>query len=137
MNKHLGFDDFIESQEPKYRILMNHIRKLAASSHEQMREKSAFNTLFFHCFDYVFYFGRIDKKHGLEIGFVKGFLLSNDHGLLETKNRKLIRGISFLDLEDFMNKEEVFLETLQEAILLNEIQPENTFQKMIFEKRKK
>ena len=95
------------------------------------------NTLFFMCQDYVCYFGKIHKTQGVEICFVKGFLLKDEAGILESKGRKIIRGMTFQNLKDFQVREDVFLEVLQEAILLNETQPEKTFAKIMFERRKK
>jgi hypothetical protein len=63
-----------------------------------------------------------------------GFHLSNDSGLLDAKNRKLIKGISFKNLQDYEEKEEGFLETLQEAILFNEMNPDVKFYNMVMRK---
>ena len=56
---------------------------------------------------------------------------------MDAKGRKLISGITVRNLQEFKEIEDGFLEVLQEAILLNETQPEKTFAKIIFEKRKK
>jgi len=137
MPKYLDTGDFVEHQTPEIRHLIHYVRQLMSVAHPQIRERFSFNTVFFICLDYLCYIGKIHPKKGLEICFVKGHLLKDEAGVLEAKKRKMIRGMTFQNLHDFQEREEVFLEVLQEAILLNETQPEKTFAKMIFEKRKK
>jgi hypothetical protein len=137
MQHYEDIDDFFAHQTPEIRQLLQYVRQLILVSHPKMRERFMYsNTPFFICLDYVCYFGKIHKTKGVEICFAKGFLLSNGQGLLEDKNRKIIRGITIRNLQEFKAIEECFLEILQEAILLNETQPEKTFAKIIFERRK-
>jgi hypothetical protein len=70
----------------------------------------------------------------VEVCFVKGFHIKDEAGVLDAKDRKLVKGITFTDLADFEAKEDAFLEVLQEAILLNETQPELKFYNMIVRK---
>jgi Domain of unknown function (DU1801) len=135
--KYISVEDFIDHQTTELRSLLYYLRRLLMVAHPHMRERLSFNTPFYHCFDYLCYFGKIHKKKGIEICFAKGFLLSNEQGVLQADNRKMIRGIWFHDLADFQQQEEVFLEILQEAILLNETKPTETFAKLIFAKRSK
>jgi hypothetical protein len=48
-------------------------------------------------------------------------MLSNEHGLLDKKDRAAIMGITFVDMADFLQKEVIFVEILQEALLLDDI----------------
>jgi len=138
MTQYSGIDDFFSNQTPEIRQVLQYIRQLLLVAHPKMREKFMYsNTLFFICLDYVCYFGKIHKTKGVEIGFVKGFMLSNEQGLLEDKGRKLIRGVTVRNLQEFRAIEDAFLEIVQEAILINETQPEKTFAKIIFGTRKK
>jgi len=131
-------DDFFAHQTPEIQQLLQYVRQLILVAHPKMRERFMYsNTPFFICLDYVCYFGKIHKTKGVEIGFVKGFLLSNEQELLDAKGRKLISGITVRNLQEFKKIEDGFLEVLQEAILLNETHPEKTFAKIIFERRKK
>ena len=131
MPKYVNIDEFIELQDVNIRILLAHIRKVIMLSHAQIREKVAWNLPFFQCGDYLCYLSVIKKIKAVEVCFVKGFHLSNESGLLDAKDRKLIKGISFKNMEDYAEKEDAFLEILQEAILLNETQPELKFYNMI------
>lgn len=72
----------------------------------------------------------------MEVCFVKGFYLNNESGLLDAKDRKLIKGITFNNLVDYQEKEESFLEILQEAIMFNEMNPEIKFYNMVIKKEK-
>ncbi len=131
MPKYVNIDEYIELQDVSLRLLLSHIHKTIMLAHEQMREKIAWNLPFFQCGDYLCYLSVIKKTKAVEVCFVKGFHLSNESGLLDAKDRKLIKGISFKNLEDYEQKEEAFLEILQEAILLNETQPDLKFYNMI------
>ena len=138
MTQYSDVVDFFAHQTPESRQVIQYVRRLLLVAHPKMREKFMYsNTIFFICLDYVCYFGKIHKTKGVEICFVKGFLLSNEQGLLEDKGRKLIRGITVRNLQEFKEIEDGFLEILQEAIILNETQPEKTFAKIIFGTRKK
>lgn len=138
MVQYSDIDDFFAHQTPEIRQLLQYVRQLLLVADPKMRERFMYNSLpFYMCQDYVCYFGKIHKTKGVEICFVKGFLLSNEQGLLEDKGRKIIRGITVRNLQEFKAIEEGFLEILQEAIMINETQPEKTFAKIMFEKRKK
>ena len=134
MPKYQDINDYIESKDKSLRSLLMHIRKVIMRSHPQIREKIAWNTPFFMCFDYLCYLGVIKKTKGVEVCFIKGFHLSNETELLDAKGRKLVKGITFTNIKDFEAKEEAFLEILQEAILLNETKPEMKFYNMIAKK---
>ncbi|MCU0467874.1 MAG: DUF1801 domain-containing protein [Arcicella sp.] len=131
MPKYYDIDDFIASKDITLRPLLHHIRKIIMLAHPNIREQISWNTPFFYCLDHLCYFGVIKKTKGVEVCFVKGFHLSNDSGLLDAKDRKLTKGITFSSLEDFQEKEEIFLEILQEAILFNEMNPDLKFYNMV------
>ncbi len=138
MIQYSDVDDFFSHQTPEIRQVLQYVRQLLLVAHPKIRERFMYNSVpFYMCLDYVCYFGKIHKTKGVEICFVKGFLLSNEQGLLEDKGRKLIRGITVRNLQEFKEIEDEFLEILQEAIILNETQPEQTFAKIIFGTRKK
>jgi hypothetical protein len=137
MQKYISIDDFIENQEIKFQILIKRIQHLIMVSHPKMKEKFSFNTAMYECNDLLCYIGKIQKHKGIEIGFVKGFLLSNSQGLLDLKGRRYTTGITFRDIEDFNEKEEAFLEILHEAIILNEDKNTPKFWGLAFAQKKK
>lgn len=134
MPKYQDIDDFIESKDKNLRPLLAHIRHIIMVSHPQIREQISWNLPFFYCFDHLCYLSVGKKTKGVEVCFAKGFHIKDEAGVLDSKGRKLVKGITFADLADFEVKEDTFLEVLQEAILLNEIQPELKFYNMIVKK---
>jgi hypothetical protein len=59
------------------------------------------------------------KRGGVELAFPKGYLLSNDQGLLDPKARKYTSGIEFYHLSEVPQKE--IDEIIQEAIILDDL----------------
>lgn len=56
------------------------------------------------------------KNNGIEFCFNKGFELSDKQNILEAKERVLVKGVSFFDLND-ENKIEQLTEIIEEAII--------------------
>ena len=132
--KYLDIDDYIESRDKSLKSLLAHLRKVIIFSHPNIREQISWNTPFFYCFDHLCYLSISKKTKGVEVCFVKGFHLNNESGLLDAKDRKLVKGVTFISLADYKEKEEVFLEILQEAVLFNEMNPEIKFYNMVVRK---
>ena len=134
MPKYLDIDDYIESKDNSLKPLLAHIRKVIMLSHPNIREQISWSVPFFYCFDYLCYMNVSKKTKGVEVCFAKGCQLNNESGLLEAKNRKLIKGITFNSLADYEEKEGTFLEILQEAVMFNEMNPEIKFYNMVVRK---
>ena len=137
MPKYFDIDDYIESKDTSLKSLLSHLRKVIMLSHANIREQISWNLPFFYCFDHLCYLSITKKTKGVEVCFVKGFHLNNESGLLDAKDRKLIKGITFTSLKDYEEKEEAFLEILQEAVLFNEMNPEVKFYNMVVKKVKR
>jgi hypothetical protein len=137
MNKYISIEDFIESQDPLISALINKLRNLILNAHPKMRERFLFNTVMFGVKNELCYFVVLNKNIGIEVGFHRGFQMSNEQGLLESKKRKFIHGITFKDLEDLKNREAIFKEILHEAIILDEIHEKSIFSEILQATRKK
>nr|WP_299423325.1 DUF1801 domain-containing protein [uncultured Emticicia sp.] len=137
MNKNITIEEFIESQGPVISILMNQLRNSILNAHPKMKERFLYNTAMFGIKNELCYFVVLNKNRGIEVGFHRGFQMSNERGLLESKKRKFIHGITFKDLEDFKNKEASFKEILQEAIILDEMNEKSIFSEILQGGRKK
>jgi hypothetical protein len=137
MNKYNSIENFIESQEHVISALLNQLRNLILNAHPKMRERFMFNTAMFGIKNELCYFVVLNKNKGIEVGFHRGFQMSNERGLLESKKRKFIHGITFKDLEDLKNKEASFKEILQEAIILDDINEKSIFSEILQGVRKK
>lgn len=135
MPKYLNIDDYIESQDGLIKPLLAHLRKVIMLAHPNIREQISWSLPFFYCFDYLCYLSISKKTKGVEVCFAKGCQLSNESGLLDAKNRKLVQGITFTSLADYEEKEGAFLEILQEAVLFNEMNPEIKFYNMVVKKK--
>lgn len=121
MPKHFNATDFYECQDPAIQPLLYAIREVLIYADPHLVECIKYNTAFYTRKSWVCYIGKIRLKTGVEVGFPRGYEISNEHGLLETKDRKAMKGIMFSDLDDFYRKEPVFLEIIQEALLLDDI----------------
>lgn len=137
MKKYISVDDFIENQDPEIRPLLWQLRQFILKSHPKMRERILFGMPMFAVKKEICYFGIISKKNSIEIGFHRGFQLSNEQGILENKNRKYICGITFKNVEDFQNNAIIFDEILQEAIILDEIHEKSIFAEILNSGKKK
>ncbi len=137
MKKYISIEDFIESQDPEIKTLLWTIRQAILNAHPRMRERILFGTPMFGVKKEICYFGIIRKKTGIEIGFHRGFQLANEQGVLDHKNRKYIAGITFKDVADFNQKHAIFIETLQEALILDEIQEKSIFAEVLNSGKKK
>jgi hypothetical protein len=134
MPKYLNIEDYIESQDRFIKPLLAHLRKVIMLAHPNIREQISWSLPFFYCFDYLCYLSISKKTKGVEVCFAKGCQLSNESGLLDAKNRKLVQGITFTSLADYEEKESAFLEILQEAVMFNEMNPEIKFYNMVVRK---
>lgn len=137
MNKYLSIEDFIESQEHLISALLYQLRDTILNAHPKMKERFLFNTAMFGVKNELCYFVILNKNAGIEIGFHRGFQMSNEQGLLESKKRKFIHGVTFKNLEDFKKKEASFKEILQEAIILDDINEKSIFSEILQAGRKK
>lgn len=137
MNKYISIEDFIESQELVISALLYQLRETILHAHPKMTERFMFNTAMFGVKNELCYLVVLNKNKGIEIGFHRGFQMSNEQGLLESKKRKFIHGVTFKNLEDFKNKEASFKEILQEAIILDEINEKSIFSEILQAGRKK
>jgi hypothetical protein len=135
MPKYVNIDDYIESQDRLLKPLLTQLRKVIMLAYPNIREQISWSLPFFYCFDHLCYLSITKKTKGVEVCFVKGFHLSNESGLLDAKDRKLVKGITFTNLADYEEKEEAFFEILQEAIMFNEMNPEVKFYNMIVKKK--
>lgn len=136
MKKYSSAEDFIEKQEELYKDLLYQIRRVLLNAHPKMQEKISFNTVFFKVKFDICYFGIMKKSKGIEISFLRGYQLSNEQGLLDSKGRTIISGITFKDISDFKQKEKQFKEIIQEALILDEMHDKHVFTEVLKKKTK-
>ncbi|WP_435355348.1 DUF1801 domain-containing protein [Emticicia sp. SJ17W-69] len=137
MQKYLSIEDFIESQDPEITALLWSLRHTILNAHPKMKERFMFNTAMFGVKNELCYFVIMKKNSGVEVGFHRGFQMSNIQGLLEAKKRQFIQSVSFKNAEDLQEKLAAFKEILQEAIILDEINDKSIFSEILQKGRKK
>lgn len=137
MNKYISIEDFIESQIPEISALLLNLRHNILNAHPKMKERFLFNTAMFGVKNELCYFVIMKKNSGVEVGFHRGFQMSNEHKLLEAKKRQYIQSVSFKNINDLQEKLTAFNEILQEAIILDEINEKSIFSEILSKGKQK
>lgn len=85
-----------------------------------LQDKIRFKIPFYYGKSWICYLNPL-KDDKVELAFLRGNELSNEQGLLESKGRKQVSGITFTDIKTMPI--DTILEILQEAIILDESSP--------------
>lgn len=112
-------DYIFEREEGVQRDILLHLHELITSLPE-VTGKIRYKIPFYDRRSWICYLNPI-KEDRVELAFTRGNELSNEQGLLEARGRKQIRGVIFAFVEEI--PDEVVLEVLQEALLLDEEVP--------------
>ena len=110
---------FIDRYEGKQQEVLQYLHNLLVSFPD-IEPKIRYKIPFYFRKSWICYLNPIKKK-GIELCFTRGNELSNAQGLLEARDRKQIRGVIFETVEAI--PEEILIEVLQEAFLLDETIP--------------
>jgi hypothetical protein len=110
----LACQDYIERREGQQREIMQYLHDLL-STFPEITGRLNYGLPFYYRKRWVCYLNPT-KDGQVELGFPRGWELSNEQGLLETKGRKQVRSVTFAKVEDI--PAEALLEVIQEAILL-------------------
>ncbi len=111
--------DFILSHEGEQRKIMERLHELL-SSFPEITGKIRYRIPFYDHKSWICYLNPT-KDGGVELAFIRGNELSNDQGLLASKGRKQVRGITYYKANDI--HEALILEVFQEALILDEEVP--------------
>jgi hypothetical protein len=107
---------FIAEQPENNLAILSRLQQLILASAPQLEEKLSYGIPFFY------YLGRLcylnTHRHGVDIGFCRGFELSNEQELLEARDRVEVKTITYQSPDAIA--ESPLREILQEALLLNE-----------------
>ena len=115
MNK---VEQFIYQREGQQREIMVFLHKLLSDL--GLQSKIRYRIPFYDRLSWICYLNPI-KNSGVELAFIRGNELSNNHEILNFKERKQVAGISIYNLRELdLNK---LRETIHEAILLDESVP--------------
>lgn len=122
--KHKDFDSFLEAIEPQERDICLRLRQLLWRHYPELKETWAYGAPFYKgrsrvCFFYPASLPYSGIKEGVNFGFNRAHLLSNEQGLLQFENRK---EVAYLLINTMMDiQEDVFLEILHEAVLIDQL----------------
>ena len=109
---------FISLQPEPNRGIMTVLRSWVLDLGRHTEEKIGNKIPYFSFYGPICYLNPTDE--GVELGFTKGYELSDDDGILESKGRKLMRSITFVSLTSLEEQEETMRHILNEAAILNE-----------------
>jgi hypothetical protein len=112
-------NDFIFGREGKQLEIMNHLHYLLTETYN-LEPKLKFGIPFYYRKHWICYINPL--KNGLvELVFLRGNELSNEQGILHSKNRKMVKGIEITGMIDV--PENLLHEIINEAILLDSAVP--------------
>lgn len=110
---------FILEQEGQQRKILEQLHDLFTSFPE-ITSKIRYRIPFYYHKSWICYLNPT-KDGGIELAFTRGNELSNEQGLLESKGRKQVCGITFYQSKDI--DEDLLAEIFQEALILDEQVP--------------
>jgi hypothetical protein len=108
--------DFILKHDGQVKIMLQYLDDRLAN-HHGLRSKISYGIPMYSMHAWICYLNP-KKTGGLELCFTRGIDLSNEHGFLDLRGRKMIAGVYFHHIADI--PERALDETIQEAILLDE-----------------
>jgi hypothetical protein len=110
----LEIEEYISGMDPEVQKILYRTRNLILASAPFVREQLKYRVPFYE-YKWPLCYLNVQKKT-VYLGFPKGVWLSNERGILEGDGKQVRKII----LEEHYPLEELIMETLQEAILLNE-----------------
>ena len=111
--------DFIYQKEGEQQAILLTLHELITSLPE-ISSRLRYKIPFYDRHSWICYLNPVGKQ-GVELSFTRGNQLSNVQGLLRAKGRKQVRGILYEHRSDI--DQDLLLEVLQEALLLDEEMP--------------
>ena len=121
---HKDFDSFLEALPPEEQNICLRLRNLILENCPGLKETWAYGAPFYKgrrriCFLYPASLPYSGLKEGVNLGFNRANLLSNQQGLLDAGERKEVAYIRINSLQDI--QENLLLEILQEAVLVDQL----------------
>jgi hypothetical protein len=114
----MNVSQFISQQPEPARGMMTVLRAWVLDIGRHTEEQIKNKIPHFSFFGPLCYLNPTDD--GVELGFTKGYELTNDDSILESKGRKLVRSATFYSLTSLEEQEETIRHILNEAAILNE-----------------
>lgn len=111
-------NNYIDKVAPEFVSIVIKLRSIIKQSLPGITEKISYNIPFYYYEGPLCYINV--RKNYVDLGFAKGFALSNKQGLLDMKDRKQVASLRYY-LEENIDKT-IIQELLIEAASVNELQ---------------
>lgn len=109
---------FINEQPQPQREMMTILRSWILDLGSHTQEKISYKIPYFSFYGTMCYLS--PRADGLDLGFTKGYELSDEQKILESKGRKQVKTITFHSVAELEETEEAIRHVLNEAAILNE-----------------
>ncbi|WP_425392783.1 DUF1801 domain-containing protein [Ekhidna sp.] len=110
-------ENFILGLDGSQKAIVSILHQRLTEYHDLI-PKIRFNIPMYYRKTWVCYLNPI-KNDGIELAFLNGCNLSNDQGLLKSKDRKMVSGIELFDISAIPEKS--IDEIVQEALILDDL----------------
>ena len=112
---------YIEQFEGDQYEVLHYLHKLL-TSYPSLSPKIRYKIPFYYQNKWVCYLNPI-KNEAISLCFLRGYELSNEHGILESKGRKQVLSIDFKSIDEIPKA--LLHDTIKEALYLDEVIPYN------------
>jgi len=110
--------NFINEQHQPQREIMTIVRSWILDLGPHTQEKISYKIPYFSFYGAMCYIN--PHEDGVDLGFTKGYELSNDQGILEAKGRRQVKSVTFHSVAELEENEDTIRHILNEAAILNE-----------------
>ncbi len=111
--------DYIADLTGRQKDLMEHLHKMLTIEFD-LEPKLRYGIPFYYKKSWICYLNPL-KEDKLELAFLRGSELSNEQGLLDARNRKMVKGIELSNIKTIPVRP--LKEIIHEAILVDETIP--------------
>lgn len=115
------FDDFYSEIGDNEKAIVDRLRAIVLEVNPNFIEKISYGVPYYFLHTRVCFIWpasiRPGPKSGVMLGFCQGHLMSNEHGILDRTNRKVVATLTFYDIHEI--KPDIIRELLEEAIFID------------------
>ena len=109
---------FIYEQPQPQREMMTILRSWILDLGPHTQEKISYKIPYYSFYGTMCFLS--PHADGVDLGFTKGYELSNEQKMLESKGRKLVRSVTLHSVAELEENEDTIRHMLNEAAILNE-----------------
>jgi hypothetical protein len=109
---------FIYEQPQPQREMMTILRSWILDLGSHTQEKISYKIPYYSFYGTMCFLS--PHADGVDLGFTKGYELSNEQKMLESKGRKLVRSVTLHSVAELEENEDTIRHLLNEAAILNE-----------------